>query len=397
MKKVLLTSYTSTPASNIGGGNKVIYNLLKSNEQNIVNYSYLSKHLEYNFEKINDDISLNNEILKREKISQKLFRNSGIYRKITTNPIYLLNHYKMTDLYFKEKAKKYFNDHIIHSHDVLSFSHFAEIKQKKILTIHSKGSIKSDLNDYYRSKFLHNKINSLDKKETYLLDAADLITFPSKSALNLFCDQKKLEPSQKYCVIYNGIDFAQIDNIKCDSKYLNLKNNYDIILLNVSEHIKIKNIDTLILVVNVLKREYKIRPLLINVGKGPETERLRRLVTSLQIENEVNFIRYLNNEEIIGLMKICDFYLMASERVIFDYVILEAMASHATVIAKADGGNQEIIQNGNNGYLFKDLDSREIAHLVMSASPDIKCNIKKSIMHYSIENMFQNYLNSYGD
>ncbi|MCK7528246.1 MAG: glycosyltransferase [Ignavibacteriales bacterium] len=44
---------------------------------------------------------------------------------------------------------------------------------------------------------------------------------------------------------------------------------------------------------------------------------------------------------------------MASERVVFDMVILEALVCEIPILASKNGGNIEIIQNNNNGVFLK--------------------------------------------
>jgi len=94
-------------------------------------------------------------------------------------------------------------------------------------------------------------------------------------------------------------------------------------------------------------------------------------------------------------MRVCDFLIMPSERVVFDMVILEALASGLCVIASEEGGNIEIIQEGINGYFIKDFTSSEIlAKIIENKKPDNQIIIY-SIRNYSLNTMITNYCNLY--
>jgi len=72
---------------------------------------------------------------------------------------------------------------------------------------------------------------------------------------------------------------------------------------------------------------------------------------------------------------------MPSERVVFDMVILEALASGLPIIASDEGGNREIISDGKNGYLLKNNSAKHIA-IVISTIIDKRKEINTNLLPY---------------
>src|SRR5690606_19854356 len=124
-----------------------------------------------------------------------------------------------------------------------------KIKCKKILTIHSKGIIKEDLSDYFgNSKMLSDIFNEFDFMEDEAISAADVVTFPSYAALQLFKSKKNIDES-KTKVIYNGIDKNLIQKINTTfsfEKVFNIDTKPYIKIINIADHIEPKNIEFII-------------------------------------------------------------------------------------------------------------------------------------------------------
>lgn len=84
------------------------------------------------------------------------------------------------------------------------------------------------------------------------------------------------------------------------------------------------------------------------VGSGPEEASLRSLFAGTHTE----FVGYLKGEELANAYAAADFFVFPSENETFGNVVLEAMASGLTVIAAADGGPLDLVEHGENGFLF---------------------------------------------
>jgi glycosyltransferase involved in cell wall biosynthesis len=100
------------------------------------------------------------------------------------------------------------------------------------------------------------------------------------------------------------------------------------------------------------------------------------------------------NDDVISLMKSCDFFVMPSEKVVFDMVILEALASGITVIASNHGGNKEIIKNSINGYLIDTINPEMFAKKIITSKKIFqpKGVISSKSMYNDYNSIYQNIL-----
>lgn len=62
------------------------------------------------------------------------------------------------------------------------------------------------------------------------------------------------------------------------------------------------------------------------------------------------------------LMQLCDVVVLATENETFGLVLIEAMMCGVCVVASASGGPLEIIDDGENGLLFKTFDADDLAN-----------------------------------
>ena len=396
MNKILLTTFTGFPTQMTGGPNKIICEILKKLDYQNNSVTYFSKNYHKTFSDFNkSDYPVDSVQVSKSGLGRYFYRNSKAYRKVVTTPFYLNYHYRAARKSFEDFVNSHINFNIIHTHDVLSLYYFKDHPAKKILTIHSKGPIIDDLKDYQsRSDKMKNWYSRFNLMENEAIKAADVIAFPSVEAKKLFLNKKKEIDETKIKIIYNGIDIEKIKQLS-NSDYrpneYGIKENHDLLLLNVADHIKVKNISSIIKSVHYLKREYDRNPLLVNVGIGPETNHLQKMINEMALRDNVILLGLLSNDEIIKFMNYFDYFIMASERVVFDLVILEAMACGMIVMANNNGGNKEIIKNGFNGYLLNEIGAEEIAKMIMEANEGCRVQAKNSIEQFDSSKMVKEY------
>jgi len=246
------------------------------------------------------------------------------------------------------------NENIIfHSHTSLAAAPFIRIRnrnnQKIIITYNSKGSLFYDGvsawggdKSWFRDWIL--------RTEVFEMQNADVITFPSKGALDIMKSHhpnilEKLDTR----IIHNGVDLERIASILSSEQ----RKNDDIFrIINVAQHVEQKRIDLLLKAVSVLKDEIKNLEL-YSLGDGPLLLENIELAKSLGLEKHVTFFGARSNDEVIKQMNRADVFVMPSENVIFDLVTLEAMAVGLPVIVSANGGNIECVRDGIDGILTK--------------------------------------------
>ncbi len=115
-----------------------------------------------------------------------------------------------------------------------------------------------------------------------------------------------------------------------------------------------KNIGFLLQVVKILSVEIP-EILLVITGEGPAESSLRTLVQSLDIENNVQFIGYLDrNSELNACYQAADIFVFASKSETQGLVLLEAMAQGTPVVAIAELGTASILTEGEGAMIATD-------------------------------------------
>jgi glycosyltransferase involved in cell wall biosynthesis len=87
------------------------------------------------------------------------------------------------------------------------------------------------------------------------------------------------------------------------------------------------------------------------VGDGPERPKLERLVRKLRLEDNVYFLGYRTREEIRDLFADADVFVMPSKAESFGLAVLEARTAGLPVVAMAETGVADFIQDGREGLL----------------------------------------------
>jgi glycosyltransferase involved in cell wall biosynthesis len=106
------------------------------------------------------------------------------------------------------------------------------------------------------------------------------------------------------------------------------------------------------------------------VGTGPEETSLRRnAAEDTVMRDRVNFSGY--EEEAVSLLADCDILVNSSiEPEPLGHSVLEAAALGIPVVASKCGGLTEIVENGENGYLFEPGNAGELAGRLLSLIDD---------------------------
>jgi len=92
---------------------------------------------------------------------------------------------------------------------------------------------------------------------------------------------------------------------------------------------------------------------LILIGDGPEKENLKSQISNLKIEDKMEFRGQLSLEETRNIMKKCYCLVLPSRSEGLGRVLIEAMALGKSVIGSNVGGIPDLVQDGQNGFLFE--------------------------------------------
>lgn len=111
------------------------------------------------------------------------------------------------------------------------------------------------------------------------------------------------------------------------------------------------------------------------VGDGPERDHLMALASKLSLsEGKVRFMDPLPIEDVRKLMRDCDAYVLCSNRFEgWGAVAGEAMSEGSILIGnEAAGAPSAVVRHGENGFLFRDGDGAEIAHILRMVGTDVR-------------------------
>lgn len=135
-----------------------------------------------------------------------------------------------------------------------------------------------------------------------------------------------------------------------------------------------KNIHFLLKVVKQLS-EVMPEVLFVITGEGPAEASLRAAVSTLGIENNVQFIGYLNREkELNACYKAADIFIFASKSETQGLVLLEAMAQGTPVVAIAELGTASILVEGEGAMIAPEDEAAFMQKVRSLLANPVHCN-----------------------
>jgi len=149
-----------------------------------------------------------------------------------------------------------------------------------------------------------------------------------------------------------------------------------------------KRFDKLLELIPILGEDYHLNI----IGEGLERNNLEKRIEALNIENQVTLHGEKKNPYVY--MKKADIALLSSEYEGYPNVLLEANACGTFAIAFAcPGVNEEIIQNGVNGYLVDNGNIKAMAIAIEKYKNQKKnhMEILKSVERYKVEVIVKKY------
>lgn len=241
----------------------------------------------------------------------------------------------------------------------------------------------------------------LDKRTHYILGLANRfvkgIVANSRKVKELTCKEEIVDCSKTH-VIYNGIKFGDVDPVKFDKE--RFKNKLGIPLDNqivgiVANLRPMKRYKTFINAAKHVLLEKKNVHFVI-VGDGQLRNSLENLALELGIRDSIHFAG--SQEDVLPYLSIFDIGVNCSANEGLSNAIMEYMDFGIPCIVSAAGGNEELIENGINGYTFILDDHLELARLILDLMDDDekkKAFVVKSkewvTANLSIDNMINQY------
>ncbi len=218
-------------------------------------------------------------------------------------------------------------------------------------------------NEFLRSEFLLNKLMKLVYKK------ADKIICVSNFTRERLIQKFYQLRDRNVIVAYNGISVKYKDVISNNSNDIET-----IIFYTVCRLEKKKNIHNAIIAFNQLLNQHNINAIFKIAGIGTEEESLKTLVQELSIGENVEFLGYVNDEDLLLLHSSSDIFLHpnieldnSSNVEGFGLVIADAAACGNIPIVGDNGGPVEIVNALEFGYIVNGNDINDILKAMLSS------------------------------
>ena len=212
-----------------------------------------------------------------------------------------------------------------------------------------------------------------------------LITCPT-SGTKEYLTSLNIVNQNKICVLYDpAISPNLISNTK---KKFSRKIKNDNFYLAIGRLTKQKNFSFLIN--SFAKFNLNKKNQLIIVGEGEERKKLEKIIEEKKLINSVKLVGYQNN--VFSFFEASKCFILSSLWEDPGFVLLEAGFSNTFVISSdCKNGPKEILDSGNNGFLFKSNDENSLIealenfeNLSETKKFEYKLRLKKRIKDFSL-------------
>lgn len=117
----------------------------------------------------------------------------------------------------------------------------------------------------------------------------------------------------------------------------------------------------------------------IVVGHGNDLGFLQSVARRYGVESRVHFLNGISDDELIRLYEQCEAFVLPSGKEGFGIVFLEAMFFGAPVIAAAEKGALDVVQDGESGLLVRFGDSIDLKRAIerLAADPALREHLRR--------------------
>jgi glycosyltransferase involved in cell wall biosynthesis len=194
----------------------------------------------------------------------------------------------------------------------------------------------------------------MDFSMSRILSGSDHVTFCSHSVLSEISSFKSFDHS-KTSVIYNGIDFDEIESVKKSEP----EKTNGISILYAGRLFWVKGIMLLLEAFNRLKVAKDVH---LNIfGRGPMKQKVEKFIIDYGLRDRVSFLGHVPHRKMISEIKSADIVALPSLIEAQPMILLEAMACRKPVVAFDLPFSRELVTNMNNGLLARAGDVNDLA------------------------------------
>ena len=196
----------------------------------------------------------------------------------------------------------------------------------------------------------------------YAINSSDAITTVSQNLKEVTNNNFKI--NKQIYHVPNFIDLKLYDKRLNKNLRSSYANSDEFILTHISNFRKVKRVNDVIDVFNLVSKMHKCK--LLMIGDGPERLEAEQLCRKYGLSHKIKFLGKLKLIE--NILSFADVFLLPSETESFGLVALEAMASKTVVISTNSGGLPEVNIDNKTGFLSDvgDIDkmSKDISNLL---------------------------------
>lgn len=202
-------------------------------------------------------------------------------------------------------------------------------------------------------------------------------------------------PKEKIKVVYNGVDFRPLELSKEEARRkIGILGH---VIVSVGRLVPWKGFRMLIKIMpSIFEINQAFR--LIIVGDGPDKAVLLSMIRNLGLEKKVFLVGQKSQVELATYLAAADMFVLNTGYEGFSHQILEAMTAGVPVITTAVGGNKEMIDQGENGFMVRYNDEFNLVEAIRSLwqSPELQkdfiANGKKAVRKFSVDRMLNETL-----
>ena len=173
--------------------------------------------------------------------------------------------------------------------------------------------------------------------------------------------------SRRSLTIYNGIDLRDNEALRSKEAAASIRDKLglcagQILIASVGRMSAEKGYEYLLRSIPLVLREYKDAKFIL-VGDGDKKKELEKLAENLRIEDKVIFTGFRNDA--LDILSAADIYVSSSLKEGLPNTLLEAMACKKPIVATDVIGNNEVVVNGEVGFLVPAKDPAEMANRII--------------------------------
>lgn len=209
---------------------------------------------------------------------------------------------------------------------------------------------------------------------------------------------------EKMMTIYNGMDFGEpvgaFDRTAYCKENWGVNITDDNVLCGIAARLTaVKDIGT---TVKAFAKAASVQPelRLFIAGTGEDMEKLKKLVYDLQISDKVIFCGWVSPVD--NFFAAMDINLLSSLSETFPYSILEGVREGCATVCSDVGGMSELIDTGENGFIFEPGDAETLAVYLTQLAQDknlretfAKRLFEKASSDFSLQKTKETQLNNY--